>query len=82
MGNQLCWRVDHQNSLLAHDTLSLRTSGLTGQGAVVINSTTHSDATYAGWQIAISCFGREHRRAQADGDWRRRWPLSFPGTSI
>lgn len=40
------------------DTPSCETSGLVGQGADVITSTTHSDATFAGFQIAIS-----HRRS-------------------
>jgi hypothetical protein len=39
------------------DTPSRCTSVLAGQGAVVINSTAHSDATYAGLQVAISCLG-------------------------
>ena len=50
--------------------------GLTGQGAVVIISTTHCDAISAGWRIAISRFRRE---------LSARWPSTFPavgGTQV
>ena len=34
------------------------------QGAKVIISATHAEAISLGWLRAISCFGREHLRAQ------------------
>jgi hypothetical protein len=48
--------------LRAQDTPSLRTTGLTSQGGVVIVSTTHSEATSSGWRIAISYRGRDPTR--------------------
>jgi hypothetical protein len=69
----ICFRLRCRSSAqLTEDTPSSCTSALTGQGAVVIISTTHSDATSAGWQIAISCLGREHLRAPAMKVQRQR----------